>query len=627
MSKKSLITVALSMPLVGSLLLPQTSVVASISEKETMFSIMDTQVNPTWGLDRIDGALDNKYTYPSGGAGVTIYVVDTGVDASHPDLTGRVLDGFDAFGENLDQKDCQGHGTHVAGVIAGEKYGVAKDSTIVPVRVLNCSGQGNTTTLTSGIDWILGNHSGSSPAVVNMSLGGNKDLAVNAAVSRLTKAGLIVTVAAGNFSADACNYSPASADGVIAVGAVGIDDSRSSFSNWGTCVDIYAPGSKIDSITPHNYYSYVTKSGTSQASPFVAGAIASYVAAGVITSSGDYEQELYSRAQLNAVKNSNSTVSRLLRLSLGDVSAPVIELPTPSPSATPSASPTVVPVVPISAPLGDYSSLAVSVDKINAKSINVGWGSIKNANKYIVTVGVAGSNSYAYKTTSYGTNAKISGLASNSLYWVNVKAYRNSVQVAVSSQVEIHTSAGTASAPREATVKLDKLFWTAPIYDGGYKQITYKVQKLNGTTWNLIETTKNLYVRIVPAASGKSDSYRIIASTEYGDSLPSNVAVSIGSDTPQVTVAVPPLDSTLANSLKLEQLGAGSGFVSVSWSAVSGATSYKIQRSGYGISDWVDIASTSKNYRTITVKPGTTYVIRVVTNTGEVVGTAQYLGL
>lgn len=253
-----------------------TADVIASNPEETIFRMMESQSMPTWGLDRVDGVRDGVYNYISTGSGVRIYIVDTGVDAAHPEFGGRVTSGFDAFGEDLANTDCQGHGTHVAGIAAGSYFGVAKSATVVPVRVLDCNGVGTTSTLTSGVEWILSNHGGG-VGIVNMSLGGEQDDKVNAVTSRLVDAGLVVVVAAGNAGQDACNYSPASARGAIAVAAVDMDDSRASFSNYGSCVDISAPGVGINSANADNYSFSKKMSGTSQASPFVAGAIATYL--------------------------------------------------------------------------------------------------------------------------------------------------------------------------------------------------------------------------------------------------------------------------------------------------------------------------------------------------------------
>lgn len=312
-------------------------------EHETIFTTMETQGGATWGLDRIDGTRDGSYTYLSNGAGVRIYIVDTGVDASHPDFGSRVVDGFDAFGENLDQTDCQGHGTHVAGIAAGNYFGVAKAATIVPVRVLNCSGLGNTTTLTAGIDWILDNNPAGVPAIVNMSLGGPKDVLVNTAVGKLIDAGIVVTVAAGNSNVDACTFSPASADGVIAVGSITETDAKSAFSNWGGCVDIFAPGSKISSDSPFNHGVSVQKSGTSQASPFVAGAIATYISNGKPSSPTGALQNVYAYSEKDVVVDGGSPYNNVLNVEKtleepAPTASPVVD-PSPEPVVTPDPTP------------------------------------------------------------------------------------------------------------------------------------------------------------------------------------------------------------------------------------------------------------------------------------------------
>jgi hypothetical protein len=603
--------------------------VAELELRETVFSIMDIQDGANWGLDRVDGALDGKYTYPgNGGSDVDVYVVDTGVDAGHPEFEGRVRDGFDSFGENLDQKDCQGHGTHVAGVVAGRTYGVAKKATIIPVRVLNCSGQGNTSTLTAGIDWILSNHKSASPAIVNMSLGGAKDLAVNYAVSKLISAGFIVTAAAGNFSSDACNYSPASADGVIAVGSIDQSNNRSSFSNWGACVDIFAPGSKIISASPFNYSSYASKSGTSQASPFVAGAIATYLSSGVANSKSSAEGILYSYAQVGAVLDSKYQTSRIVSVTKpsGYVAPPSDVVAAPNPEPTPVAT-TPVEAAPIVIPIKDYSPVGLSISKTDAKSISLAWNSVVRANKYVVRVGKSGALGASYISTTDKTQIKISGLSSNTSYWVTVLAYNGKSSVAISSQIEAYTSAGTPSAPTGLTLKLDKLFWSAPLYDGGHKLITYKVQRLSAGSWITVTTSTTLGVTLPKNIGEQSVEYRVIASTAAGDSQPSNVAVYVDTGAPQRTIPVPNVDPGLSNSVSVTQMGAGSGFVKVSWDFVVGSIGYKIQKTGHGVEDWADVASTSKNSRIITIQPGTIVVLRVLSNTGQVLGVVQYEGL
>ncbi len=295
---------------------------------------MDYQTPAGWGLDRIDGSLDGKYDYAGTGENVRVYVVDTGINALHPDLAGRVLPGFDAFNQNLSQSDCNGHGTHVAGVIGGTDYGVAKKVSLVPVRVLNCSGQGNTSTLLAGIDWILKNHPPAQVGIVNMSLGGSKSDQANAAVSKLISAGLIVIAAAGNSNVDACTFSPASAPGVIAVAATDETDTKAAFSNWGSCVDIFAPGTRILSANSLNFDSPASRSGTSVASPFVAGTLATYISVGRVTESSRAYPELLANAEFGIVKNPTTSPNYLVNVEKSISIDPVPGGEQPAPSAS-----------------------------------------------------------------------------------------------------------------------------------------------------------------------------------------------------------------------------------------------------------------------------------------------------
>ncbi|WP_351222221.1 S8 family peptidase [Streptomyces sp. NPDC002133] len=246
------------------------------------FTINATQDNPpSWGLDRIDQADtagDSKYTYPDGaGEGVTAYVIDTGVRVSHKDFTGRATHGFDAIDNDGTADDGNGHGTHVAGTIAGAAHGVAKKAKIVAVRVLDDSGSGTTEQVVAGIDWVTQNHQG--PSVANMSLGGSADPALDEAVRKAVASGVTFGVAAGNESSDASQGSPARVEEAITVASSTKDDEQSDFSNFGSVVDLYAPGSDIISAWNDSDEGTKTISGTSMATPHVVGAAAVYLAA------------------------------------------------------------------------------------------------------------------------------------------------------------------------------------------------------------------------------------------------------------------------------------------------------------------------------------------------------------
>ena len=237
-----------------------------------------TQTGATWGIDRIDQrtGLNGTYNYTDTGAGVTAYVIDTGIRTSHTQFGGRAVVGYDALGGN--GQDCNGHGTHVAGTIGGSTYGVAKGVRLVAVRVLDCSGSGSFSGVIAGIDWVTYTHDG--PSVANMSLGGGLNSAVNDAVARSTARGVTHVVAAGNSNADACGSSPSSAPSAITVAATGRSgntDVRASFSNWGPCVDVFDPGVNITSAWWTSDTAAAVLSGTSMASPHVAGQAALYL--------------------------------------------------------------------------------------------------------------------------------------------------------------------------------------------------------------------------------------------------------------------------------------------------------------------------------------------------------------
>ncbi|MGH7607846.1 MAG: S8 family peptidase, partial [Gemmatimonadales bacterium] len=237
-----------------------------------------------WGLDRIDQRavpLSRTYTYTATGSGVHAYIIDTGIWTLHPDFGGRADNVYDAFGLSslfggfgVTGIDCNGHGTHVAGTVGGATYGVAKGVSLHGVRVLSCAGVGLTSQIIAGIDWVRQNHV--KPAVANMSLGGGLSTALNTATTNLSNAGVFVAVAAGNENADACRVSPASAVGVFTTASSTKTDAKSSFSNWGGCVEGYAPGSAI--VSDFLLGATMSLSGTSMASPHVAGVAALFKA-------------------------------------------------------------------------------------------------------------------------------------------------------------------------------------------------------------------------------------------------------------------------------------------------------------------------------------------------------------
>jgi subtilisin family serine protease len=287
-----------------------------------------TQSPATWGIDRIDQRglpLDGAYTYDTDASGVTAYVIDTGIRITHADFGGRARHGFSAAGATAD--DCNGHGTHVAATIGGATYGIAKGVELVAVRVLDCDGRGSTEGVISGIDWVTADHAG--PSVANMSLGGGNSAALNAAVAVSVGSGVTYAVAAGNESTDACTRSPASEPTAITVGATTSTDRRSTFSNYGTCVDVFTPGSDITSAWIDSDTATRTISGTSMATPHVAGVAALYLAGSPTAEPAQVAAAIASGATPGSVADPGAGSPDLLLFSqLSSEPPPVTEPPT-----------------------------------------------------------------------------------------------------------------------------------------------------------------------------------------------------------------------------------------------------------------------------------------------------------
>lgn len=293
--------------------LSQDSRVAYV-EPDQVVSINDenavdtTQTGATWGLDRIDQhslPLNGQFNYIATGAGVNAYIIDTGIRITHGQFGGRASYGYDAVDGALPADDCNGHGTHVAGTVGGSTYGVAKGVRLIAVRVLDCNGSGSNSGVIGGINWVKKQKqlNPGIPAVANMSLGGSASSTLDSAVTSAIQAGVIFAVAAGNSNANACNYSPARVATAITVGATTSTDARASYSNYGTCLDLFAPGSSITSAWYSSNTATAVLSGTSMATPHVAGVVALYLQGHPAATPSTVDTALKGIATLSKVTN------------------------------------------------------------------------------------------------------------------------------------------------------------------------------------------------------------------------------------------------------------------------------------------------------------------------------------
>ncbi|GAB1822473.1 S8 family peptidase [Herbidospora sp. RD11066] len=308
-------------------------------EQDAVVTIDAEQANPpSWGLDRIDQRalpLNSRYSYTGTGAGVTAYIIDTGILVSHQDFGGRASSGKDFVQNDNDATDCNGHGTHVAGTVGGTTYGVAKEVKLVAVRVLDCAGRGSNSGVIAGIDWVTGN--AAKPAVANMSLGGSASTAVDTAVKNSITSGVTYGLAAGNESTNACSSSPSRVPEGITVGATAKNDARASYSNYGTCLDLFAPGTDITSAWYNSPTAKSTISGTSMATPHVVGAAALLLSGTPNATPAQIRDTLVRNGVTGAVTSPGSGSPNVLLNTTGGGTTPS---PSPSPSATPTASPT-----------------------------------------------------------------------------------------------------------------------------------------------------------------------------------------------------------------------------------------------------------------------------------------------
>lgn len=279
-----------------------------------------SQENPPWGLDRSDQRdlpLDKKFEAAGKADNVNVYVIDTGIYPEHKDFGGRASVGTDTVGDGKQGKDCHGHGSHVAGTIAGDTFGLAKGAKVFGVRVLDCGGSGTTESVVAGIDWVTAH--AKRPAIANMSLGGPADEAMDKALQASVDKGISYAVAAGNESSDACRVSPARAPAAITVGATDNTDKAATFSNVGKCVDVFAPGVDVESVAITGPEASAKHSGTSMASPHVAGGVALYLAAHPDATPAQVTEALVGKATRDKIQNpGQGSPNKLLYVGIND---------------------------------------------------------------------------------------------------------------------------------------------------------------------------------------------------------------------------------------------------------------------------------------------------------------------
>ncbi len=468
-------------------------------ERDTPIEITDTQnPTPSWGLDRIDGVFDNSFSYPANaGDGVRVYVFDTGVAGDHPDLVGRVSKGFDVIGSDQANTDCHYHGTHVAGTIAGTSYGLAKKASIIPLRVLGCTGSGSTTGILRAINWVMLNHPAGAPGVANLSLGGMRNQSFNTAIAALVDKGITTVVAAGNSRADACSYSPASTPEAITVGATDRFDTRASFSNFGDCVDLFAPGVGIASANAKNYSAPVSLSGTSMASPHVAGVAALILGSSPHATTAQVESRIYEMSISGIVNNAQSSRGNRLSVSPGVNPAPIAVLP---------GSPT-----------------GLSVKQVGQGFVEFSWSEVPGASAYQVEFRKESQNSFTSSRTESNT-FRVSGLSGGEQAYLRVSSVTDSgltkFTAVVSGRSLVQAPSAVTALSINATAKNAAVIsWNQPTSLGGALSIQYRVEMKTSGDWQSIQTGPQRQLSIsdlrVPHV------FRVIAFNEAGPASPS----------------------------------------------------------------------------------------------------------
>jgi subtilisin family serine protease len=444
-------------------------------EQNQLVSIVATQNSATWGIDRIDQSdlpLSRTFTYNTDGSTVTAYIFDTGVRSDHFEFGGRVSGGFSAIAAEPTPEDGHGHGTHVAGTVGGSTYGIAKAVKIVPVKVLSATGSGSFIDIIAGLDWAISNHAANVPAVGNMSLGGSASTTLDNAVRRCVEDGIVMVVAAGNDNRDVNNIllptSPARVTEAITVGSTTSTDARSTFSNYGSVVDIFAPGSSITSAGISSSTALVINSGTSMASPHVAGAAALYLEYAQGSTPAQVESALKNYAAKGRISGiPNGTTNALLQINFGTVpTLPAPGIPTLSSPANLATNVAIAPTLSWTAATGATSyNLQVSTSSTLETPL------INQANITTTTRAISG---LANSTTYYW---RVGAVNSNGTTWSAIRSFTTAAPLAV-------PAAPTLRSPTANAINVSRtpsLSWNAAT-----RATTYEVQVSTNINFSVI---------------------------------------------------------------------------------------------------------------------------------------------
>ncbi len=581
--------------------------VLSVTLDEGVSFFASEPVPGLWGLDRIDqlaAPLDGTYSYPdSAGAGVRVYIVDTGVQADNPEFTGRIIPGFDATGSNNASVDCHGHGTHVAGTAAGTSYGVARKATIVPVKVLGCNGSGTMSGIITALDWIVANHPKGTPAVLNMSLGGNRYELLNSALERVTAAGILSVAAAGNNNGDACLVSPASSPSALTVGASDRTDTRAYFSNFGECVDAFAPGTEIMSADAFNPNGTKTWQGTSMAAPHVAGLAALYLSQNPTSSPAAASEAIRRGGIGNQINNALSPTGNVLinnGFTRGQTNPPANTNPIFNSPDTPTG---------------------LGVSQVTASSLVASWSVPANNGGspilgYRLYYRPTGTTSFSFTGASTSATQTLTGLSGGTTYDLKVSAYNAVGASLFSSIVNAKTLPGAPAAPFSVTASAGSssvsLTWTPPRVDGGSPITGYRVEQFIGSDWQAIATQSATSKVVSGLQANTSYRFRIFAISALGTS-PTSLAV---------TISTLPASNTDVLNLRASNITANS--VTLNWDAVSAPAgvnaTYFVRVKKFGAVNSMNYNSSSATFSIANLEASTSYTVDVAAQVGAQLG-------